>query len=144
MSIYPSMSIKELEGKIIKDIRVVDSKEIVFETIGGNTYRMQHEQDCCECVVIEDICGDMRDLIGVPIVQAFERTSSKDDERPLIECYKQKAIDRLLNKPMPDYNDESFTWTFYTIATIKGTVTIRWYGSSNGYYSESVNFEEVY
>ena len=38
-----------------------------------------------------------------------------------------------------DHCVESFLWTYYTIATGLGTVVIRWYGISNGYYSESVD-----
>lgn len=33
--------------------------------------------------------------------------------------------------------------TFYRIATAKGQVVIRFYGSSNGYYSESVSFAQL-
>lgn len=93
--------------------------EIIFHAQNGRKFRMYHEQDCCEAVYVEDIAGDLNDLIDAPLVRAEER--SQDD---------------------PDAY-ESGVWTFYELATIKGSVTIRWYGSSNGYYSVSVSLEEV-
>lgn len=99
---------------------------VEFEDSAGNVYRMDHEQDCCESVLIESIVGDINDLIGTPILMA-EMPSSQDE--PV-----------LINPEYPDWPDESFTWTFYKLATIKGYVDIRWYGTSNGYYSEGVDF----
>lgn len=99
-----------------------DGDELHFVTDDGTTYRMYHSQDCCESVNIDDICGDLDDLIGSPILLAEEVSS--DENPPGVEVH--------------EYQD-SFTWTFYKLATIKGSVTIRWYGSSNGYYSEEVS-----
>ena len=101
---------------------------LTFTCDDGVAYEMYHSQDCCESVTIEDICGELDDLIGAPILmaeEAFSRHNITPDGAPI---------------STPQYQDDSFTWTFYKFATIKGYVTIRWHGTSNGYYSESVNF----
>ena len=117
------MGIELLLGKTITNILVAaDKSDMVFTTNDGKKYQMYHERDCCESVEIDDICGDLGDLLDSPILLA-EEVSNKDDP--------------------PRGNDDSHTWTFYKLATINGSVTIRWYGESNGYYSEDVTFEEM-
>lgn len=115
-----------LLGKTLTRISQTGIDEIVFEAITGERYRLYHEQDCCEDVTIEDIVGDLKDLIGSPILMAVEALSYENPDNIVIE------------------NQESFTWTYYKLATFKGRVDIRWYGSSNGCYSETVSFEEIH
>lgn len=118
------MEFSELRGKTLVDVRIVDiDQEVHFYTDDGKKYHLYHDQDCCESVVLDDVCGDLAHLIGEPILMADERTNS--------------------NTLPPLGADESWMWTFYEIATIKGAVTLRWFGQSNGYYSESVDFREI-
>lgn len=117
--------LKDLIGKTLTKVEQVGEDEIVFLTNEGKRYKLYHSQDCCESVTIEDVVGDLADLVGEPILVAEEVTSNENPEGVTKE-----------------YQD-SFTWTFYKFATRKGYVDIRWYGESNGYYSESVDFEEA-
>lgn len=119
-----NMKIQELLGKIFTNI-VSDEDEILFINDELGSYKLYHDQHCCERVYVEDIIGDLNDLVGSPILQAEEETSNENPEGVVVEY------------------QESFTWTFYKLATIKGYVTIRWYGESNGYYSESVSLTKI-
>lgn len=122
------MEFKDMLGKTLVAVEVTANKEKVLFTLdSGERFKLYHSQDCCESVEVEDVIGDLDDLIGSPLLQAEEVSSS--DEWPA--------------DVKEDYEPESYTWTFYKLATIKGSVTIRWYGSSNGYYSEGVSFGEA-
>jgi hypothetical protein len=110
---------------------------ITFTCDNGETYSLYHSQDCCEYVHIEDICGDVPDLIGNPLLLAEEASSRNDESTPEGYAYSWASSMGV------DHGGESNTWTFYKLATINGCVTIRWHGSSNGYYSESVDFIKV-
>jgi hypothetical protein len=123
MAQYEKIGINILLGKIIKKIDI-NIDEIYFHISETEIYKMHHEQDCCESVIIEDICGEISWLLDSPILRAEERSNSGDATK---------------TEDFP----ESFTWTFYELGSLNGSVTIRWYGTSNGYYSESVNFERV-
>ena len=100
-----------------------NSEEIVFVTTDGQRFRLYHRRDCCEGVSLEDITGNINDLLGSPLTKA-ELVESRENPTGVA---------------VPEYQD-SFTWSFYHFATVKGYVTLRWYGESNGYYSETVAF----
>lgn len=96
-----------------------------------------HSQDCCESVSIEDIVGDLEDLQGSPLLMVEEySTRDSTDTGAMLETFMILA---------EEPSAESYTYTFYKFATIKGYVDVRWFGESNGYYSENVElgYEKV-
>ena len=121
-------SFEELKGKILTNVENKDDDELIFTLENGESYKLYHNQDCCEVVSIEDIVGDLKDLVGSPILIAEVAQHSGENPEGV---------------PRKEIQDDSWTWTFYRLATMKGWVTIRWYGESNGYYSESVDWVKV-
>ena len=111
--------IKEIIGLVpVAIIGEAGDDIITMKFSDGSSCEWFHKQDCCEPVSVYDVIGDWEDLIGNPILVAEVRVSDEG----------------------PESNGESDTWTFYTFRGIKGSVDVRWWGFSNGYYSESVDF----
>jgi hypothetical protein len=127
MSFYDyesSAKLVDMVGKVFTLVTETGST-MVFEN-DNDRYVFFHSQDCCESVSINDIVGDLSDLVGEPLLVAEEVSG----ESPV---------------GFEDEYHESVTWTFYKFATRKGYVDVRWLGESNGYYSESVDlgYEKV-
>jgi hypothetical protein len=116
------MILKEMFGKTMVEARNT-GEAIVFEDTEGIRYSLHHDQDCCESVYVEDVIGNLEDLVGSPLLMAESDYNSDEPKK----------------RENTNYTDESFTWTFYKFATVKGYVTIRFYGSSNGYYGETAS-----
>jgi hypothetical protein len=123
-NMYGEVNIKDMVGKVFTSVTATDD-EMVFSN-ADEQYRFYHVQDCCETVMIDDICGDLGDLVGEPLLMADDVSGTVSDPGP---------------KKDGDWEDESYTFTFYKFATRKGYVDVRWYGESNGYYSESVDLD---
>jgi len=114
------MNINDMVGKVFTSV-TQDGETMVFAN-ETETFRFFHYQDCCESVHIDDIVGDLSDLVGEPLLMAEEVSGEAPVE-------------------FNEMDHEMVEWTFYKFATRKGYVDVRWFGESNGYYSTSVSME---
>ena len=119
------VDISDLLGQTILSIAGMEAGSDMVSIITENyRYNMFHYQDCCENVYLADVIGDPQDLIGKPVLMA-ECVSNADGPTKAESSY------------------ECEEWTFYKLATLNGYVTLRWYGSSNGYYSTNISIEKL-
>lgn len=107
-----------LVGLTISSITGMDDSDVTIKTECGKSFRMRHEQDCCETVAIKEVIGSTYDVVGEPVRNAYKTTS---------DCSGKY---------------ESGTRTVFTIGTNSGSLSIVWEGYSNGYYGEGVSFYE--
>ena len=115
-----------LKGKTLVNVvrgHYGSNDALFFKTADREFYIMTHNQDFCENVSIDDICGDFADLLNEEILTAEELNNDYPVDEERIQ--------------------ETYTWTFYHLATFHGDVTIRWFGTSYGYYSERANLYKI-
>lgn len=110
---------QELIGKVLVDV-IEDETTVDFTFSDGSEYSMYNEEEGtgngCK-ITLEDVCGEWSDLYGEPLT----------------------ITEEVINNSSSGVG----TWTFYHFTTIKGYVDLRWFGESNGYYSESVSFRKI-
>lgn len=124
MSYDNRIELDSLVGEVLTHIDVSESnEEIRLTTQSGRIILIYHDQDCCESVKIEDTEGDWHSLIGKVLIE------TKKEEYPQ-------------GDPPPEYPD-SWTRTVLKFRVDDATVISRWIGESNGYYSESVDIEDI-
>lgn len=105
---------------------VPGNDRIIFYCKDGTKILMYHDQNCCERVFIE----------------SADSYDNNDDIYTNCDWCIIEEVSNVDKEPM-EYNEGSYTWTFYNIKTNKGYDTIRWFGTSNGFYSERVDFADI-
>lgn len=124
------VNISDLNGKTITNIEVDRVHPKIFlDCSDGTEYLLFRHEDWSEEQSILNINGDPQDLIGNPLLIAEEVTNNGS-----VRWIKNKLVIDCVAKPTK-VHDESFTWKFYKLATIKGSVSLRWYVQSNSCYS---------
>ena len=112
---------ERLVGEVITGYKINSDDEILLKLYTKDKIIIfYHDQECCEEVWLETDPEEIKRIIGSPILQAEERTEECEE---LEEWWERN------------------TYTFYTIRTLKDTLTLRFIGTSNGYYSEDVDIE---
>lgn len=113
--------LNELVGKKVCEMKgQIKDQDFLIKTECGYTFNFYHNQDCCESVYLENIIGDINDILGHEIILAQEEINNDEIQDSDV------------------FNQDSFTWTYYRLASEKGLVVLRFYGTSNGYYSEGI------
>lgn len=137
--------------------------ELILTTQSGKRFVFRHEPDCCESVSIVGTEGDWHSLIGKKLlaVEWDENTDVPSEYLPPgfppdsldTEDGRAIAADWWEENGNPDNAKrvrdnvclarESATETKLTFVADGATVINRWIGESNGYYSETIQLDQV-
>ena len=112
--------VQHLIGRVIKSVEVGKSEgRVKFYLKDGTALAIWHEHDCSDCVYLEDIIGidTVTQLTGETVLDAY--VSYRVGEHDKDSTWGRFSV-----------------WVFLMLRTNNYSVVFRWYGTSNGYYSE--------
>ena len=72
------VDVNDMIGKTFS--KVTSDSDIVTFSNDEVRYTLYHNQDCCETVEVEDIIGDLEDLIGWPMLVSREDSNADGPE----------------------------------------------------------------
>lgn len=121
LSYINNILLKQFEGIKINELVIADDDHSAYFIFDDEKriLELMHQQDCCEDVYLADIDVDDDFAGNNSYIVSFEEVG-------ITEC-------------TGEYGD-SETYTFYRIQSTTGSCWMRWVGTSNGYYSERVDF----
>lgn len=113
------------DAPTIHNVTITGNDTVILTLDNEVHFVLTHERDCCETVEVCDTDNDdfksLRELVGSKLISIEEVVGVDCSDEP------------------PCFVDVSSTWTFYNIKTTTDVVQLRWFGTSNGYYSEQVD-----
>lgn len=134
--------IAELKGLTITGLNVSRGELVLrcesYAPLRVRGFRFYHNQDCCEDVHILAVEGNLADLFD----EVLEATQESAENGGGYLATNRWPAD-WGPKPASVGYLESATRTVLTFRTKHGLVRVIWLGESNGYYSESVDMEEL-
>ena len=125
MARWKTIQPDSLVGEVVEHVDI-GNNETLLTFASGRRVRIDHDQDCCESVWLLDSSGDVAKIVGKPLIEVTSEESSGDN----VDIGKE-------------FKDDSSTLTTIRFACADEVVILRWFGTSNGYYSESVDFREM-
>lgn len=115
------------DAPTIHNVTIAGNDTVILTLDNEVHFVLTHEKICCESVEVCDTDNDdfksLRELVGSKLISIEEVADVDCSDEP------------------PCCIDVSSTWTFYNIKTTTDVVQLRWFGTSNGYYSERVDVQ---
>lgn len=112
-----------IEGTTIERIIHEDVKSPYIYLVTDKGVFKIHPADYMADTHLADGGEDLQDLIGQKIIEFSERSNQ--------------------TMKNPGQDEDTQTWTFYNIRTLKSTVSLRFYSTCNGYYSEDIMLQKL-